>query len=140
MAWTIIAARPPACHTAAMQVPPSRSALLALPGRALLAGWPGLCLALAAGLAVGWGAAGIPVHKLPDASLRLAAVLTLPLPIVLLQWLTTPALFSVRAWLGEAGPAALRHGLGETARLGLWSAVAAIAAGAAALGGGLEAG
>lgn len=122
-----------------MQVPTARSALPALPDRAALAGWPGLCLALAAGLVVGWGAAGISPDKLPDASLRLAAVLTLPLPIVLLQWLTTPALFSVRAWLGESGPAALRHGLHETARLGLWAAVAAIAAGAAALGGGLDA-
>ena len=85
--------------------PPQTAA--ALPPPAGLAGAAGLVLALAAGAATGWGAAGLPVERLPDASLRIAAVVTLPLPVLLLGWLTTPQLFGVRAWLGETGPSAL---------------------------------
>lgn len=114
--------------------PPQTAA--ALPPPAGLAGAAGLVLALAAGAATGWGAAGLSVERLPDASLRIAAVVTLPLPVLLLGWLTTPQLFGVRAWLGETGPSALAHARTEVLRLAVWCLLGAAAClGAANLGG-----
>lgn len=68
-----------------------RPPTLALPGLTLLLA--GLSLLLYPSLAA--------LHDLPDAALRLAALLALPLPPLALHYLTTPPLQAARRLLGE---------------------------------------
>lgn len=64
-----------------------------------------------------------PPARHSDAALRVAALAALPLPAVLLQWLTLPVHGAARRWLGESAEQTVDRTLGF-ARRALWAALA----------------
>ncbi len=60
----------------------------------------------------------LPPAQIPDLALRLAVLLTLPLPLLVLQLLTTPPLLGTRRLLGEPATQVMRSSLREVA---LWT-------------------
>ena len=61
-----------------------------------------------------------PPEQIPDLTLRLAALLTLPLPLLVLQLITTPPLLATRRLLGETATQTVRASLRQVA---LWTAL-----------------
>lgn len=59
-------------------------------------------LALAAGASLAQSVAAAPEIKQADVAFRLAALAALPLPAILLQWLSLPVHGPARRWMGES--------------------------------------
>ncbi len=76
------------------------------------------------GLAMGNAVLRVPVEQVPDLTLRLAALLTAPLPLLVLQVVSTPPHAATRRMLGETATQVLAASRRDVLR---WTAVFAVA-------------
>lgn len=76
-----------------------------------------LALAIASGVGFGAALAATPASMRPDLALKFSALAALPIPVLLLDAVTTPRNASVRRFLGESAAKMVRQALGLAAVL-----------------------